>query len=294
MGTIRLGTSGWDYPEWTGRVYPPQRGYGTSFVSTRAASRSSRSTPRSTGSPPVAVAESWARRTPAEFRFAAKFPQTITHDRRLVGTAEELKRFLAVLRPLQAAGKLAAALLQLPPSLKFEPGTVRTFYESLPPTLPVAVEFREPSWLEPASIDLLREFRLAYTVVDEPMLPIQLETTAPFAYVRWHGHGREVWYDYTYSAEELAAWVPRVQQLSERVPEVSRLLQQPLPWRRGGERGDAPRGARPGPAAVVLPPWVTLENGCGGRPSGRSRTRWRRGARNLIGATTATAPEPLR
>lgn len=170
--------------------------------------------------PPVAVAESWARRTPSGFRFAAKFPQTITHDRRLVGTAEEMRRFLAVLQPLRTAGKFAAALLQLPPSLKFEPGTVRAFYESLPADLPVAVEFREPSWLDPASFDLLREFHLAYTIVDEPMLPIQLETTAPFAYVRWHGHGREVWYDYTYSADELAAWVPRVQQLADRVPEV--------------------------------------------------------------------------
>ena len=219
MGNVLLGTSGWDYPEWTGRVYPPHgvrdrlRYYASRFATVEVNSTFYRL-------PPVAVAESWARRTPGGFRFAAKFPQAITHDRRLVGTAEELKRFLAVVRPLQTAGKFAAALLQLPPSLKFEPATVRGFYESLPPDLPVAVEFREPSWLEPQSFDLLREFRLAYTVVDEPMLPIRLETTARFAYVRWHGHGREVWYDYTYSAEELAAWVPRVRELSERVPEV--------------------------------------------------------------------------
>jgi uncharacterized protein YecE (DUF72 family) len=219
VGTVRLGTSGWDYPEWTGRVYPPHglrdklRYYASRFPIVEVNSTFYRL-------PPVAVAESWVRRTPSGFKFAAKFPQAITHDRRLVGTAEELKRFLSVLQPLRASGKLAAALLQLPPSLKFEPATVRAFYESLPADLPVAVEFREPSWLDGASFDLLREFHLAYTVVDEPMLPVRLETTAPFAYVRWHGHGREVWYDYTYSADELAAWVPRVRELSERVPEV--------------------------------------------------------------------------
>ena len=249
MGNVRLGTSGWDYPEWTGRVYPPHgvrdklRYYASRFAIVEVNSTFYRL-------PPVAVAESWARRTPGEFRFAAKFPQTITHDRRLVGAAEELKRFLAVVHPLQAAGKFAAALLQLPPSLKFEPGTVRAFYESLPPTLPVAVEFREPSWLEPASFDLLREFRLAYTVVDEPMLPVQLETTAPFAYVRWHGHGREIWYDYTYSAEELAAWVPRIQQLRERVPEVYGFFNNHF-------RGDAALNAealRDG-LGVAPPPW---------------------------------------
>jgi uncharacterized protein YecE (DUF72 family) len=219
VGRVRLGTSGWDYPEWTGRVYPPHglrdklRYYASRFEVVEVNSTFYRL-------PPVSVAESWARRTPSEFRFAAKFPQAITHDRRLVGTADDLQKFLAVLQPLRTAGKLAAALLQLPPSLKFEPATVRSFYESLPADLPVAVEFREPSWLEPASLDLLREFRLAYTIVDEPMLPIRLETTAPFAYVRWHGHGREIWYDYTYRAEELAAWVPRVREVAEKVPDV--------------------------------------------------------------------------
>src|SRR5208283_3206352 len=53
-------------------------------------------------------------------------------------------------------GKFAAALLQLPPSLPFEPTTVRHFYETLPRDLPVAVEFRERSWLAPESIGLLR------------------------------------------------------------------------------------------------------------------------------------------
>jgi uncharacterized protein YecE (DUF72 family) len=219
VGRVLLGTSGWDYPEWAGRVYPAHsvrdklRYYAARFPIVEVNSMFYRL-------PPVAVAESWARRTPSEFKFAAKFPQTITHDRRLVGTAEELRRFLAVLHPLRAAGKFVAALLQLPPSLKFEPATVRAFYESLPADLPVAVEFREPTWLEPASFDLLREFRLAYTIVDEPMLPVQLDTTARFAYVRWHGHGREVWYDYTYTADEIASWVPRVRELAERVPEV--------------------------------------------------------------------------
>ncbi len=215
MGGILLGTSGWDYPEWVGRVYPRRgaadrlRYYTRLFPIVEVNSTFYRL-------PPPSVAASWVRRTPASFRFAAKFPRTISHELRLVGTDVELGRFLAVLAPLRAAGKLAAALLQLPPSLPFEPETVRAFYERLPRDLPVAVEFREPSWLAPASFDLLREFGLAYVVVDEPLLPIRLEVTAPFAYVRWHGHGAPLWYDYTYSAAELEAWVPRVRTLAER------------------------------------------------------------------------------
>jgi uncharacterized protein YecE (DUF72 family) len=219
MGEILLGTSGWDYPEWVGPVYPPKgkidrlRYYTGLFPIVEVDMTFYRL-------PAPSLAASWARRTPRGFRFAAKFPQTITHERRLVGTGEELQKFLAVLEPLRDAGKLAAALLQLPPSLPFEPATVRAFYETLPPGLPVAVEFREASWLAPESIALLREFGLAFVVVDEPHLPTRLEITAPFSYVRWHGRGAPVWYDYRYTPEQLADWVPRVRALAEQVPYV--------------------------------------------------------------------------
>jgi uncharacterized protein YecE (DUF72 family) len=246
MAGIRLGTSGWDYPEWVGPVYPKHgihdklRYYGGLFPIVEVNSTFYRL-------PPPSVAASWVRRTPAHFRFAAKFPQTITHDLRLVGTEEELRRFLAVLEPIRAAGKFVAALLQLPPSLAFEPATVRAFYATLPRDLPVAVEFRERSWLTSASFDLLREFGLAYVVVDEPHLPVQFEVTAPFAYVRWHGHGAPLWYDYTYSAAELAAWVPRLRSLIEQVGTVYGFFNNHF-------RGDAAANARSLAELLGLPP----------------------------------------
>jgi uncharacterized protein YecE (DUF72 family) len=219
VSDILLGTSGWDYPEWVGRVYPPRgaadklRYYAGLFPIVEVNSTFYRL-------PPPSVSASWVRRTPAKFRFAAKFPQKITHDLRLVGTDEELDRFLAVLKPLREAGKFAAALLQLPPSLPFEIATVRRFYETLPRDLPVAVEFRERSWLVPESYALLREFGLANAIVDGPHLPVALEVTAPFTYLRWHGHGSPLWYDYQYSHDELMAWVPRLRTLTESVATV--------------------------------------------------------------------------
>ena len=219
MGSLLLGTCGWDYAEWEGPFYPPR---GASDKLRYYASRFSIVEVDSTfyRLPPPSVAASWARRTPSRFRFAAKFPKTITHELRLERTDEELRRFLEVLAPLRSAGKLVAALLQLPPSLGFEPERTRAFYASLPKDLPGAVEFRERSWRVPASYALLREFGLANVVVDGPHLPVALEVTAPFAYVRWHGHGTCVWYDYTYSAAELSAWVPRLRELGGKAAAV--------------------------------------------------------------------------
>ncbi len=251
MGEILLGTSGWDYPEWVGPVYPPKgnvdrlRFYTNLFPIVEINVTFYRL-------PPVGVVASWVRRTPKSFRFAAKFPQSITHDRRLVGTDAELDRFLATIEPLRAEHRFVAALLQLPPSLPFEPATVRTFYESLPKGLPVAVEFREPSWLAPGSFDLLREFGFAYVVVDEPHLPIRLDVTAPFSYVRFHGHGAPVWYDYTYRPDELAAWAPRVRALAERTEAVYGFFNNHF-------RGDAAANGRSMSELLGLPPapWMT-------------------------------------
>ncbi len=256
MAELLLGTSGWDYPEWVGPVYPERgvadklRFYAGLFPIVEVNSTFYRL-------PPPSVAASWARRTPARFRFAAKFPRTITHELRLVGTNDELAKFLAVLEPLRDAGKFVAALLQLPPSLPFEPTTVRRFYESLPRDLPVAVEFRERSWLVTESYALLKEFGLAHAIVDGPHLPPVLEVTGPFAYVRWHGHGVPLWYDYTYSAAELAAWVPRVRELEEKVPVVYGFFNNHF-------RGDAAANCRTlaeqlGVPLVPATPWRTLD-----------------------------------
>lgn len=246
MGEIRIGTSGWDYPEWVGRVYPKRgvadklRYYANQFPIVEVNTTFYRL-------PPVEMVRSWVKRTPNGFEFAAKFPQTITHDRRLSGTQGELDQFLRTIEPLRSAGRFAAALLQLPPSLRFEGKEVRAFYESLPRDLPVAVEFRERSWLSEDSFDLLREFRFAHVVVDEPLLPVRLDVTAPFSYVRWHGHGAPVWYDYTYSAAELARWVDPVRELTDRSEKV-------LGFFNNHFRGDAVVNARSLSELLDLPP----------------------------------------
>src|SRR3989442_5049648 len=61
---------------------------------------------------------------------------------------------------------------------------------------------------------------VAYTIVDEPLLPPDLHVTSALAYLRWHGHGQDPWYNYRYGEDELKSWVPRVQQVASQAETV--------------------------------------------------------------------------
>ncbi len=245
-GRVLVGCSGWDYAEWVGRFYP-RRGvedrlrYYTGVFPVVEVNSSFYHLPT------ARTVESWARRTPNGFRFTAKVPQEITHDRRLQDVEEPLQALRRAFQPLVRAGKLSAFLVQLPPSLPFREAEVRDFYRRMAGDVPVAVEFREESWLTEASFHLLQDAGFAPVVVDEPKLPVFLRSDPSFAYVRWHGHGSPLWYDYTYRSEELSAWVPRVRELQERSSQV-------LGFFNNHFRADAPRNALELSQLLELPP----------------------------------------
>ncbi len=216
MGALRFGTSGWSYEEWLGVFYE------TASESKLAAYAKVFNTAEIDSSfyraPAKGMVLGWLRYTPEDFVFAAKVPQTVTHDRRLdVGKKadEDVRAFCELMDPLNDAGKVGALLLQLPPSLRFDPKVVRAFFETLPHRYRWAIEFRHKSWMVPEAYDLLREHRVAYTIVDEPLLPPEVHLTAPFAYIRWHGRGKDPWYDYHYSKDELTEWIPKVEKIAE-------------------------------------------------------------------------------
>jgi uncharacterized protein YecE (DUF72 family) len=144
-------------------------------------------------------------------------PQTVTHDRLLDvarGADKELLAYCDLMRPLLDQGKLGPLLLQLPPRLRFDEKVIHRFLDVLPRTFTFALEPRNKSWMALEAFDLLRSTGVAYTIVDEPLLPPDLHVTSSAAYVRWHGHGTDPWYNYHYSEDELKTWVPRVQQVA--------------------------------------------------------------------------------
>lgn len=119
------------------------------------------------------------------------------------GVEASLHQFLDLLKPIYDSGKLAAVLIQLPPSVGAYYDRLENFLKLLPKESPFAVEFKHRSWCDDETWRLLAKDSIANTIVDEPLLPPEPVVTADFAYVRWHGHGMNRWYNYRYSIDEL-------------------------------------------------------------------------------------------
>lgn len=220
MRKIFLGTSGWSYTDWVGPFYKTStesklRAYSKVFKTAEIDSTFYRF-------PTKGMVMGWLRYTPSDFIFAAKLPKQITHKGKLDSKAVEtdLDKFCDLMQPLQLNGKLCCLLAQLPPSLKYNLSLLEAFFTIFPPHFKLAVEFRHKSWLRDETWKLLERYNVAYTVVDEPLLPPIVKATSDIAYVRWHGKGERPWYYYLYEPEELEPWVEKVKEAEKQAEKV--------------------------------------------------------------------------
>ncbi|MFI9504406.1 DUF72 domain-containing protein [Nocardia sp. NPDC052566] len=97
--------------------------------------------------PTQRTVESWARQTPADFRFVMKLPKPVTHERRLTGVDEEMRAFLTAMAPL--GPRIHAFWAQLPAT--FGPsdlGALAAFLRRMPRDHRCAVEVRHPAFFE--------------------------------------------------------------------------------------------------------------------------------------------------
>ena len=93
--SIRVGTSAFTAAGWEGSFYPAgmQPRDFLSFYSTKFDTVEVDSTFYRT--PAVSTVKAWAQKTPANFVFALKVPQVITHEKCLADCASEFAGFLA-------------------------------------------------------------------------------------------------------------------------------------------------------------------------------------------------------
>jgi len=219
---IRIGCCGWHYADWRGTFYEDKTkpdeelaAYATVFDIVELDSTFY-------GTPPESTVLQWRERTPEPFLFAAKLPRLITHEARLVDAVEELDRFCDVMRLL--GPKLAAMLIQLPPSLSIRAiADLDRFLDDLPTDIRFALEVRHRSWLKDESFELLRNHRVAWVISDIKDIPILPAVTADFAYIRWLGSRDDVseFHSETIDrTEDLMQWRDRIRELRSQVSDI--------------------------------------------------------------------------
>ncbi|XVV05778.1 DUF72 domain-containing protein [Actinosynnema sp. CA-248983] len=208
MGDIRVGTSGWRYPQWRGDFYPRglQQRLELDFLS-RVLDTVELNGPFYGLRTPNDYT-SWRTRTPDDFVFAVKAHREITHHRRLREVDEAVAEFFdSGVRDL--GHKLGPVLWQLPPTLPCKPDRLKTFLGLLPADTRHALEIRHRSYLTPDTTNLLRDKGIALVVAESAgRFPEPEEITADFVYVRLHGD-KEL-YVSQYSDEALDRWATKI------------------------------------------------------------------------------------
>jgi uncharacterized protein YecE (DUF72 family) len=232
---VRVGTAGWDYPDWRGVVYPAKRSkqrdeleYLARFFDTVEVNASFYRP-----ADPKAAA-GWVRKVAGNprFRFTAKLWRRFTHERSSAWTADDVRAARAAFDVLQEAGCLGAVLLQFPWSFKRDEASAEWLRDLLGAfsAFPLAVEVRHTSWTEGDLVSELEERGVGIVNVDQPMFRRSIapaaRVTGAIGYVRLHGRNYRDWfrekatrderYDYLYTADELAPWVTRIREIAAR------------------------------------------------------------------------------
>ena len=196
------GTSGFAYPGWSPRFYPP--GLTADHLLAHYAGRLDTVELNNTyyQQPSPAKVAAWLAATPAAFRFTVK-AQRGGSARSLADPATSVPWLTG---PYRAFGeRLGCVLFRVPTGVKRNDERLAAFLASWPRDLPLAVECQDPAWLVDETFEALADAGAALVATDLPddPEPPTLRRTGPFLYLRLRRHD--------YAPDELAAWAARLE-----------------------------------------------------------------------------------
>jgi uncharacterized protein YecE (DUF72 family) len=234
---IKVGTSGFSFPDWKGTVYPEgirekdmlpfyEKELGFNVLEVNFTYYTLPSQKSLAG---------MAQKTSEKFEFVVKSFKGMTHEtwnretQTRVDRRETFKKFKYGLVPLMEEKKLACVLAQFPYGFFPSRGNLnylQQFKEEME-EIPLVVEFRNKSWLKEETFELLERKEIGFCIVDEPKLPQLMpyhpRATSGIGYFRFHGRNPnwfnvplKVRYDYLYREEELKEFVPGIKDISKK------------------------------------------------------------------------------
>lgn len=203
------------------------------------------------GIPRTSTVANWQASVPDGFQFILKANQVMTThgQRQHPVTAEEVQatftHYREMVAPLVVQQKLQTILLQFPPYFNRTTANIEYLRQVrlAMGDLPLAVEFRSPSWFATPGLTTdvmayLTSLKLTNVVTDEPHnlndgIPLVATVTTPqLAVVRLHGRNAQGWFNqganwrktrtlYKYSEAELQSIATLVRQLAAQAQNVS-------------------------------------------------------------------------
>jgi uncharacterized protein YecE (DUF72 family) len=207
--TVFVGTSGWQYRDWRGALYPtdvPMRRWLEEYTEHFATVELNNAFYRL---PTRENFEAWRERVPRDFVVAVKASRYLTHIKRLKDPEEPVHRLMS-----HAAGlgdRLGPVLLQLPPTLRADPALLDACLACFPSGTRIAVEPRHESWWTPETRGVLESRAAALCWADVQARPVTpLWRTADWGYVRFHEGRARAWPHY--GRRSLVTWAERIGQ----------------------------------------------------------------------------------
>jgi uncharacterized protein YecE (DUF72 family) len=223
---IYIGTSGWHYNDWTKLFYPAEvTGYRelTFHAQYFNTVENNSSFYRIAGE---STYKTWYKMVPETYKFSIKLNKFITHTHKLELNDEVVEKVQFILQTTQVLReKLAAILIQLPPSFKYDLTRLETFLRfftaevrSKKYVFDIAIELRNKYWFTDELFALLKKFNVALVAGQSSRWPEVRRTTADIVYIRMHGP--EKLFASSYSSEQLAEWALYIASLQEHVKRV--------------------------------------------------------------------------
>lgn len=233
---IKIGTSGFSFPDWKGTVYPiglRERDM-LSFYERELGFNALEVNFTYYTLPSQKSFLAMSKKTSKDFEFVVKSFKGMTHEIRnketggILNNQEVFNKFKYSLTPLREEGKLACVLAQFPYGFfpnKENLDYLKQFREEMV-DIPLVFEFRNQTWLRDQTFQFLESNRIGFCVVDEPKLPKLMpylpRATSEIGYFRFHGRNpnwfnapTSVRYDYLYSEKELKEFIPDIKDISK-------------------------------------------------------------------------------
>lgn len=164
--------------------------------------------------PQPATVSKWAATVPHNFKFTFKLWKEITHSKGFNFKEEDVAKFMHSLN--FADHKKGCLLIQFPPSLGKEyilqlDKLLRCIKENDSDIWNIAVEFRNNSWYNERTYDLLKFYKAALVIQDIPKSATPMVAhESDFIYVRFHGPTGN--YRDTYTEDFLSEYATYVQE----------------------------------------------------------------------------------